>query len=455
MNLSTPKNIHFVGVAGTGMSAIAQYLAQTGHHITGSDRDFGKPNLQQTQQQLEACGIICVPQNGEIITANLDAVVVSSAIENTIPDMAKALELGIPLLHRADMLKYITDTKKTIAFSGTSGKSSTAAIAFHIMLACGCQPSLITGAGLVSLQQQGLIGNAYVGNGQWLIIEADESDGTLVKYHPQIGVLLNLDKDHKEMSELYEIFETFKTNTELLIVNNSQAEAAKYSTNIKNNFGASNWVGYQYANFGQQPHGIQFTINNIPFNVPLLGYHNMENVVAAVAAVCQTGLLTVQACVEAAKTYQGIYRRLQLLGTKKGATIIDDYAHNPVKIAAAINTFKPLTNKIIAWFQPHGYGPTKFLRADFVHEITKTLRPTDEIWMSEIYYAGGTAVKDISAQDLINDIKTKHPNAYFVANRNNLAAQMQTHITNGAIVLLMGARDPSLAHFAQEFYENL
>ena len=292
-------------------------------------------------------------------------------------------------------------------------------------------------------------------NGQWLIIEADESDGTLVKYHPQIGVLLNLDKDHKEMSELYEIFETFKTNTELLIVNNSQAEAAKYSTNIKNNFGASNWVGYQYANFGQQPHGIQFTINNIPFNVPLLGYHNMENVVAAVAAVCQTGLLTVQACVEAAKTYQGIYRRLQLLGTKKGATIIDDYAHNPVKIAAAINTFKPLTNKIIAWFQPHGYGPTKFLRADFVHEITKTLRPTDEIWMSEIYYAGGTAVKDISAQDLINDIKTKHPNAYFVANRNNLAAQMQTHITNGAIVLLMGARDPSLAHFAQEFYENL
>jgi UDP-N-acetylmuramate--alanine ligase len=453
MDLSTPKNIHFVGVAGTGMSAIAQYLAGSGHCITGSDRGFGTPTLAQTQKQLEACGIICLPQDGAAVTQQIDAVIVSTAIEKTIPDLAKAVELGVLVLHRADMLKIITNTKKTIAFSGTSGKSTTAAMAFHILKECGCEPSLITGAGLVSLQQQGLIGNAYVGKGNWLVIEADESDGTLVKYHPEIGVLLNLDKDHKEMSELYEIFETFKQNTKHLIVNNSHAESAQYSTNLQNDFGGQTGVGFQYGNFKQLPSSIQFTVNNIAFEMPILGEHNMENVVAALAACCQTGLVQLADCVLAVSTYKGIYRRLQMIGTKHGVLIVDDYAHNPVKIAAAIKTFQPLTTKIIAWFQPHGYGPTKFLRNDFVHEIAKTLRPTDEIWMSEIYYAGGTAVKDISALDLINDLKAQNTNAFFVANRADLAAQMKTHAQEGCVILLMGARDPSLEYFATAFFE--
>jgi UDP-N-acetylmuramate--alanine ligase len=135
--------------------------------------------------------------------------------------------------------------------------------------------------------------------------------------------------------------------------------------------------------------------------------------------------------------------------------VIDDYAHNPAKVAAAIHSVQPLANKIIAWFQPHGYGPTRFLRNDFVKEISQALRQQDEIWMSEIFYAGGTTEKNISAADLINDLKDRGSNAYFVENRNDLINSIKTHYTDNCAILLMGARDPSLDEFAKKFFEQL
>jgi len=135
--------------------------------------------------------------------------------------------------------------------------------------------------------------------------------------------------------------------------------------------------------------------------------------------------------------------------------LIDDYAHNPAKCAASISACQPIAPKVIAWFQPHGYGPTRFLRNDFVEEIAAVLRPEDEIWMSEIFYAGGTAVKDISSNDLINDIRKLGKNAYFVEDRNNLVEALKPHISEPTVLLLMGARDPGLEVFAKEVYEKL
>jgi UDP-N-acetylmuramate--alanine ligase len=155
------------------------------------------------------------------------------------------------------------------------------------------------------------------------------------------------------------------------------------------------------------------------------------------------------------KQYEGIYRRHQVYGTKKGVTLIDDFAHNPVKCARSIEACQPFSDKLIAWFQPHGYGPTRFLRNDFVEEIAKVLRKQDEIWMSEIYYAGGTAIKDISAADLIYDLKARGVNAFFVADRNELLKNMRTHFTSSTTLLLMGARDPSLGEFAQSVWAGL
>ncbi len=455
MNLLIAKKIHFIGVAGTGMSAIAQYLAGTGHTVSGSDREFAKESTDLVKRQLTEAGISCFAQDGSGIHADLDAVVVSTAIEDTVTEFKKAKDLGIAILHRADMLKAITDTKKTIAVSGTSGKSTTSAMLFHILHQSGFEASIIAGAGLVSLQQEGKIGNAYAGKGEWLVIEADESDGTLVKYHPAIGVILNLDKDHKEVEELQDIFAQFKQNIrDKLIVNAAHAGAAVYSQNADHDFGYGEGVGYRMADFVQYADRVAFTINGVAFSIPVLGAHNMENAVAACAAACLVGATLAQ-CATALQSYGGIYRRMQLLGVVNGVTIYDDYAHNPVKIAAAIRALQPLANRIIAWFQPHGYGPTRFLRADFVHEISAVLRPEDQIWMSEIFYAGGTAVKDISANDLIQDIAQNGKQAFFEADRKDLPTALRKVLQPGDILLLMGARDPSLEVFANEVVKEL
>jgi UDP-N-acetylmuramate--alanine ligase len=158
---------------------------------------------------------------------------------------------------------------------------------------------------------------------------------------------------------------------------------------------------------------------------------------------------------EAIAKYEGIYRRNQVLGQKNGVWVIDDYAHNPAKVAAAIRSAQPLAKKIIAWFQPHGYGPTRFLRTDFVKEIAAALRPQDEIWMSEIFYAGGTTTKDISSNDLIKDLQSAGSRAFFIEDRNDLAKALRQHLDPETAIILMGARDPGLDAFAKKFFEEL
>jgi UDP-N-acetylmuramate--alanine ligase len=180
----------------------------------------------------------------------------------------------------------------------------------------------------------------------------------------------------------------------------------------------------------------------------------MENALAAIAVAQSLGV-GLSDCKEALASYEGIFRRHQVYGEKHGVVLIDDFAHNPVKCARSIQACQPFSDKLIAWFQPHGYGPTRFLRHDFVEELAKALRSGDEIWMSEIYYAGGTAVKDISANDLIEDLKLKGVNAFFVLDRNDLVEQMRPHFTNSTTVLLMGARDPSLGEFARQVWASL
>lgn len=446
----------FIGVAGAGMSAIAQYLKGIGKDVSGSDRFFkaGEPN--DIKEKLEAEGILCFPQTGEGINEATDLVVVSTAVEDTVEEVQKAKKLNIPIIKRSELLAIIAASKKTIAVGGTSGKSTTSAMLFDILDFAGLQPSIISGAGLVSIIKKGKIGNAKVGVGDWLVIEADESDGSIVQYKPEVGLLLNVEKDHKEMDVLMEVFTVFKNNSKKFIVNQSHPHTKQLSQEIKQDFSTDENLpaGYVAANFNQKGLEISFTINQVPFSLKLVGRHNMENALAATAVANQLGV-ELSVCAEALKNYEGIYRRHQILGNKKGVWVIDDFAHNPVKCAAAIQACQPIAPKVIGWFQPHGYGPTKFLRHDFVEEIAKVLRPEDEIWMSEIFYAGGTAVKDISANDLINDLKEKNKKAFFLENRDNLPVAIRSHLDKDCVLLLMGARDPSLEKFAHKVWEQL
>ncbi len=450
------KQPFFIGVAGVGMSAIAQYLKGIGKDVSGSDRFFAPGEYNETKEKLEVEGIQCFLQNGDGITDTTDLIVVSTAIEDTVAEVQKAKKLNIPIIKRSELLSLIADSKKTIAVGGTSGKSTTSAMLFDILEFAGLHPSIISGAGLMSIIKEGKIGNAKVGTGELLVIEADESDGSIVQYKPKIGLLLNVDKDHQEIDELMNIFSTFKHNSEKFIVNQSHSLSKQLSQNVQHNFSSDSNVhaGYVASDFKQDGLTISFKINGIDFALNQVGKHNMENALAATTVANQLGV-ELNICAEALKNYEGIFRRHQILGNKKGVWLIDDYAHNPVKCAAAIEACQPVASKVIAWFQPHGYKPTKFLREDFVNEIAKALRPQDEIWMSEIFYAGGTAVKDISANDLINDLKALGKSAFFVENRKDFLAAVRPHLTNDCVLLLMAARDPSLEQFAKQTWQDL
>lgn len=451
------RNVFFIGVAGTGMSAIAQYLAGAGYTVSGSDRYFKPGEYNETKEKLEAAGISCFLQDGSGITPKTELVVASTAIEDTVVEIQKAKQLNIPIIRRSELLALIAKSKKTIAVGGTSGKSTTTGMLFQILEVAGLKPSIISGAGLVNIIKTGKIGNAKTGNGEWLVIEADESDGSIVQYTPEIGLLLNIDKDHKEIDELMQVFATFKANSKaLFVVNQSHVLAKELSKDIANDFSTDEnaHAGFVAKDFTQNGLTISFTINDVAFELQQVGRHNMENALAATAVAAQIGV-PLQVCAAALKNYEGIYRRHQVLGNKGGVWLIDDYAHNPAKCAASIKACQYIAPKVVAWFQPHGYAPTRFLRNDFVEEIAAALRPNDEIWMSEIFYAGGTATKDISANDLVNDLKLKNKNAYFVEHRNDFVNAVRSHLTDDCVLLLMGARDPSLEDFAKQVWNTL
>lgn len=451
------KKLFFIGVAGSGMSALAQYAAASGIHTSGSDRFFVKGEYNEMREKLETAGIHCFEQDGSGLTEDTDAVIVSTAIEDTVKEVVLAKKMQIPLIKRSAFLSLVSESRNTIAIAGTSGKSTTTAMLYHILETAGLKPGIISGAGLIALTEQGKIGNAAVGAGDWLVIEADESDGSIIQYAPYAGVLLNIEKDHQEISELMNLFSIFKEHTkEIFIVNRSHHLACQFSQNAQHDFGYTENCGAKYLAAGYVQDGIvsTFTINQVPFSLHQPGMHNMEN---ALAAACTAALLGVslESSAIALKSYQGIYRRHQVIGTTNGITVIDDYAHNPVKCAAAIRACQTLGKKLIAWFQPHGYGPTRFLKDEFVKEIGLALREEDEIWMSEIFYAGGSAEKNISSLDLIRDLQAMHKKAFFVADRNDLLQELKPHVNDQCMILLMGARDPSLGEFAKKFYEEL
>lgn len=456
-SLSDFQSPFFIGIAGTGMSALAQYLQGIGKNVCGSDRLFIHGKENETQIKLEEDGIRCFFQDGSGITTHTDIIVVSTAVEDSVPEVIKAKDMGIPIIHRSALLSLIAASKKTIAVAGTSGKSTTVSMIFEILCEAGYDPGIISGAGLTRLIKQGKIGNAAVGKGEWLVIEADESDGSIVQYKPEIGLLLNIDKDHQEIDQLMRLFETFKANTKKIFsVNQSHTLSKKLSAVPSWNFSVdpSDDAAFHAGDYKQNGFTSSFNINNVSFILNSPGKHNMENALAAATVASLIGI-PLETSASALKKYEGIYRRFQVLGSKNGVWVVDDYAHNPAKCAAAIAACQPVSKKVIAWFQPHGYGPTKFLKNDFIHEFVTVLRPDDEIWMSEIYYAGGTAVKDISSKDLTDIISERGRKAYFVADREKFLEQVRPHLSEGTILLLMGARDPGLEGFTQSVWEKL
>ncbi len=444
----------FIGVAGTGMSALAQFLAMKGHNVSGSDRLFTMEPQHPIIKQLQAAGIQTFPQGKAPIPDNA-TVIISSAIEPSVPEYKQALDKKLKILHRTDLLSQIIQNYNTIAVTGTSGKSTTTGMIFHILKHNGLNPSLITGAPLIELKAKGLIGNAFAGDGNWLVFEADESDGTATKYKTNAGVILNLDLDHKKPQEIFQIFQKFADNTQTAIINASDSKLRDIHHDHKITFclqpGGSthkiNSCQFQGSDISMDWSGLNFKINQHQAHLPIIGLHNAENALAAGAAATAANIRPSNA-IAALSSFRGIFRRMQIIYRGIDFTVIDDFAHNPAKIKSAITSVQTLAPQIIAWFQPHGFSPLKLWGDALVQTLAQILRPNDIFIFSPVYYAGGTAPHDVCARDYAEKLKKSGKNAFFLRNRRQLPDFIRQLAKPPTIILLMGARDPMLDYFA-------
>jgi UDP-N-acetylmuramate-alanine ligase len=444
---------HYAGLGGSGMSALAQFQAMRGGRATGSDRAFDRGERVEARERLERLGIGVVPQDGRGVTGAA-AVVLSSAVERDVPDYAAARRAGVPLVHRSELLARFVAEHRTIAVTGTSGKSTVVAMIFEILRGCGRDPSVITGGDLVLLQDEGLWGNAWAGASDLLVVEADESDGSVVRYAPAVGVVLNLQRDHREMGEVAAMFETFRRRTRgTFVVGEDVPLAAPAAGEVVFGFGPR--ADLRATDVALAPDGAAFTAAGVRFRLPVPGRHNVANALAAIAA-CRAVGVAPAGMVAPLAGFRGVGRRFQSLGVARGVEVVDDFAHNPAKVAAALETAQGRApGRVLAVYQPHGYGPTRFLRADFVATFAAALRPADRLWLLEIFYAGGTATRDFSAADIVAEIAARGAAAEFAPSRQWLLERLAAEARAGDLVLVMGARDPSLTDLARAILARL
>lgn len=475
------------------MSALAQYLAFQGISVSGSDRSLDRGAEAEKRAYFGSLGITLAPQDGSGLDG-CTCLIVSTAIESANPEVRRARELGLPVVHRSDLLAELSRRRKTIAVSGTSGKSTVTGMAYHVLEAGGLDPSLITGANLASLAADGLLGNAKAGKGEWLLIEADESDGSLVKYSPELGVILNVEKDHKEVAELIPLFERFRDQTaRRVILNGADPHCAALARSGDLLFRPGAVADGAAADIRLGDWDVRFTLAGTAFRLNVPGLHNLANAMAAIAIGREIGI-SLADCARGLENYRGVERRHVRVGETGGVTVVDDFAHNPAKVKACLETVKRKADgskrRILAIFHPHGFAPMKLIGSDLVQGAVAALDVSDILYMPGIYYAGGTADKSISSADLIReanaamsvkaaaaeeamtgkaaaaaeDVAAKTagteaiqagPFGRFFPAKDQVIADIVKEARPGDWVVSMGARDPSLGEFASRLFAAL
>jgi UDP-N-acetylmuramate--alanine ligase len=438
-------NAFFIGIGGMGMSGLAKILHQAGYKVAGSDR-----NLEgEYCRRLREFAIPMYPQDGTGVETFLSStglspadvtIVKSTAVEDQVPDVIAARRLGLKEIMRSDLLAQMFNSKRGIAIGGTSGKTTTSGLIAWVLKFAGLEPSTAIGGVICGLET-----NAFLGKGSTFVIEADESDGSIIKYTPAISLITNISRDHKSLEELYELFSTFSHNavpdgTIIFCADDEHLNILK--TRIKRpvlTYGFAAHADVRPSTSHIHKDHSTFTIDGVTFTVNLPGQHNLQNALAAVA-VGKTLGIPLEELAAAINGFPGMKRRFEKVGTARGITVIDDFAHNPAEIAAAIEAARQTSKNRFIIYQPHGFGPTRFTRADLV-KVFSALRPEENLYLDEIFYGGGTVEKDISSKTLVDEIRTTFPNAHFFGDRQKIVEDVVSRAKSGDMVLVMGARD--------------
>ncbi len=458
-----PERVFIVGVGGSGMSAIAQWLNARGCWVGGSDREHDRGLRPEFYQVMESQGIILFPQNGSGIDSTIDRVVISTAIEAQIPDLKAARDLNIPIVHRSEELARLVSRYQSIAVAGTSGKSTVTGMIGWILRETHFSPTIVNGAPIRNMDDSRTGVGFYPGHGSWCVFEADESDGTLLRFHPDLAIIHNISKDHMPLAELRTLFATFIPQIGRRLVFHAACPettllAMSHPDRISYGFRPGVTVmGHERMEWSW---GSRFRVTidrslspgdtelELTINIP--GSHNAENALAAIAAALVIGVPPA-AIPPAVASFPGIRRRFELVGTTRGIAVIDDYAHNPDKIRAALHTAHAMAQRIIAVFQPHGFRPMMLLFDEIVDAFSQETIPTDMILLTPIYYAGGTVSQDISSETIASAIRHRE-RCCLVKNRNDIPAWIRSIGQPGDLVLVMGARDPSLSDLCRQIH---
>lgn len=285
------------------------------------------------------------------------------------------------------------------------------------------------------------------------MIEADESDGSLVRYAPWLGLLLNLERDHKEPEDLVAIFDQFRRQTRGPFVIGDAPNLEAWAEGAAR-FGFSERCSTRGVEIELHPQGSRFRVGQVPFELQVPGRHNVENALAAIAACRECGVALAEMR-QPLLQFRGVARRFEILGRERGCEVVDDFAHNPAKIRASLAAARLRSRRILAVYQPHGFGPTRFLRDELIEALAGGLGPEDRLYMPEIFYAGGTATRDISAREIVHAVEARGIPSLFRARRADLLDAIAAEARPGDLVLVMGARDPSLTGFCREILARL
>lgn len=447
------KHYYFAGIGGSGMSAVAQILQAQGHRVSGSDRTHDSRGNRHLFGKLERQGIRLLPQTAASVSPGIDFLVVSSAIETTSPERAQAQRLDIPIIHRAELLASLFNRATGIGIAGTSGKSTVTGMVASILDADSRRPTVINGGIIVQYVSADHIGNARSGEPELCLAELDESDGSIRHFCSAAGLITNISKDHKPLSELRVLFQQFIDHTSgPLVINADCPESASLNAPGAVTFGIAHKADFRAHHITPGPEGMRFQVNGDAYTVRLPGRHNVANALAAIALCSQLGVPG-SACRLGLRRFKGIQRRLSRIGTVDSIAVLDDFAHNPDKIRASLAAIRSMSKRMVIVFQPHGYGPTRFLLEELAQAFGTAMRRGDILIGLPIFDAGGTADRSISTKDLLE--RVQGPRCFVVGNRAGALRKICSLARRGDTVAVMGARDDSLTRFARSIVRAL
>jgi UDP-N-acetylmuramate--alanine ligase len=461
------KAYFFCGIGGSGMLPLALILKAKGFEVSGSDRSHDQGRTPEKFAFLRARGIALFPQDGSGIKGPEQTIVTSTAVEPEVPDVKAAFSAGAPLMTRAELLAQLFNAAPlSIGVAGTSGKSTTTGMIGWILSVAGRDPTIMNGAVMRNLVTPELpFASAAVGAGDAFVSEVDESDGSIAHYVPKIAVVNNIAFDHKPLDELRALFADFVGKSEIAVIGIDNAETAALAA-ASTAGTTKTWSAFDpradifAAQVSPAPDGIAFmaceraTGENAHVRLKVPGRHNAANALAALATA-RAAELPLGEAARSLESFSGIRRRLEVVGHTRGITVIDDFAHNPDKIAATLQTLHDFPGRLLVMFQPHGYGPLRLMKDDFVDCFVENLSPRDVLVMPEPVYFGGTVERSVSSADIVRAIAARGRNALSFATRVDCGAKLLSLAAEGDRVVVMGARDDTLSTFAAELLAGI